>query len=264
MKNNKHIGMWACPRSRSTVTTRAFEQLDGCVVYDEPFSGAYLWHRSERFHLDKLTEDKRKEVESDHTKVIAKLTGELPEGALFSFQKLSTDLYLPEFGQEWILELNNFFLIRHPRDILLSFHRGLPHSEFDKQKEIDTEMIGIKLLYDIFKFLESTTGQTPLVISSDDVVKNPRNTLEWLCEYLGIEFHEKMLRWEAGLSSSSIDWIGSLDPSSDPWHATLRNSQSFLPYKENTEPFPEELLPQLEESTPYYEELWRHRHVFSD
>ena len=37
--------MWSCPRSRSTAIARAFEQLDDCIVFDEPFFGAYLVKR---------------------------------------------------------------------------------------------------------------------------------------------------------------------------------------------------------------------------
>nr|AYN62255.1 truncated SxtN [Heteroscytonema crispum UCFS10] len=43
MKTNKHIAMWACPRSRSTVISRAFENLDGCIVYDEPLFAPYVF-----------------------------------------------------------------------------------------------------------------------------------------------------------------------------------------------------------------------------
>ncbi len=42
MKTNKHIALWTCPRSRSTLMTRAFEELEGCLIFDEPLYAPYL------------------------------------------------------------------------------------------------------------------------------------------------------------------------------------------------------------------------------
>ena len=102
MATNKHIGMWACPRSRSTVITRAFEQLDGCIVYDEPFLGPFRWRRKECYHWEEVSKEFKDDMEKDHRTVIKKLTGDLPNGKSFSFQKLSTDEYLEEFETDWI------------------------------------------------------------------------------------------------------------------------------------------------------------------
>ena len=58
MSNNKHIAMWAIPRSRSTAITRAFEQLDKCVGYDEPLYGAYFVNvNADYFLLEKRVQE---------------------------------------------------------------------------------------------------------------------------------------------------------------------------------------------------------------
>lgn len=265
MANNKHIGMWACPRSRSTVMTRAFERLDGCIIYDEPFLGPYIWTRKENFRWENATQ-KIYEIEKDHKKVIEKITGDLPSGKKFSYQKLSTDEYLPEFGTEWIPQLTNFFLIRHPKDILLSLHTAIENqSRGFFKKEITEEFVGIKALHYVFQALHSMTGKTPLVISSDDVVKNPHRTLQWLCGFLEIEFDEKMLTWDTGLKDSSLSTsVSSSETDADPWYKTLRSSQTFLPYKKKESSLPDHLIPMLNKCMPYYEELLKHRHIFSD
>jgi len=264
MKKNKHIAMWACPRSRSSVISLSFEQLAGCIVYDEPFLGPYRWIRKESYHWEEVTETFHQNMEKDYKKVIKKLTGDLPDGYSFSFQKLSTDEYLPEFGTEWILQLNNFFLIRHPKDILLSLKKALDNQTFLKPTITD-ELVGIKALYDIFQLLKSTTGKTPLVVSSDDVVKNPQRTLQWLCDSLGLEFSENMLSWDKNLQNSVLSSSSEeIDVTSDAWYETLRNSQSFQPYAKNEEDLPQDLIPMLETCMPYYESLLGHCHVFSN
>jgi hypothetical protein len=261
---NKKIGMWACPRSRSTVITRAFEQLDGCIVYDEPFIGPHRTIRSEQFQWSETTDVSQNEMESDHRKVIEKLTGDLPEGKKFSFQKLSTDSYLPEFGMNWIPKLTNFILIHHPNDILISLRKALVRQKFHGT-DIDDELVGIKMLHQIFTELKSKAGETPIVISSDDVVKNPKLTLQWLCITLGLPFDEKMLTWEKGLKNSVLYTSSMLtEADTEPWYQQIRDSVGFLPYKKREEHLPDDLKPMLEKSMPYYEELFQHRHVFPE
>ena len=84
MTANKHIAMWTCARSRSTLMTRAFQELDGCVVFDEPFYPPYL--TTQGFdHPHRLEIIER--YETNYEKVISKITGNLPQGYSFSFQK---------------------------------------------------------------------------------------------------------------------------------------------------------------------------------
>lgn len=256
--------MWACPRSRSTVITQAFQRLDGCVVYDEPFIGPYRWLRKENYHWEGASDDLKNHMEKDYKKVIKTITGDLPTGSTFSFQKLSTDEYLPEFGTDWIPKLNNFFLLRPPKDILLSLHKALENQSF-KKKEITEELVGMKALHSVFHTLTATTGHPPIVISSDDVVKNPRRVLEWLCENLDIKFDEKMLSWEKELKNSALGASNEIvDQESGQWYETLRSSQTFLPYKKQETTLPDSLKPMLDECMPYYEELAKHCHVFPE
>lgn len=264
MQKNKHIGMWACPRSRSTVIAQAFQRLDGCVVYDEPFIGPYRWLRKENYHWNNASEAIKDNMEKDHEKVIETITGDLPAGSTFSFQKLSTDEYLPEFGTDWIPKLDNFFLLRPPQDILLSLQKALNNQTF-KKNEITEELVGMKALHSVFNTLSEMTGERPLVISSDDVMKNPRHTLEWLCNNLDVQFDEKMLSWKKELKDSALSESNEIvDQDSGQWYETLRNSQTFLPYKKLETPLPDDLKPILEECMPYYEQLVSHCHVFPE
>lgn len=271
MKTNKHIAMWACPRSRSSVITRAIENLDGCIVYDEPlfapnvFMTTYTSSNSHTLHEEFLKQlIVQNNMETDLKKVIEKMTGNLPDGKLFSFQKMITGDYRSEFGIDWAKKLTNFFLIRHPQDIILSFDIAQKRSGITEP--FTQQDIGMKILYQVFQQIEAITGQIPLVIHSDDVIKNPPSALQWLCKKLEIAFDKKMLTWKADLEDSNIKYkqlyTNSAFSSSDPWFETLRSSQTFLPYEKKERNVPDQLIPLLDESIPYYEKLLQHCHIF--
>lgn len=271
MKTNKHIAMWACPRSRSTVITRAFENLDGCIVYDEPlfapnvFMTTYTSSNSRTLEEENLKQlIVQNNLETDLKKVIKELTGDLPDGKLFSFQKMITGDYRSEFGIDWAKKLTNFFLIRHPQDIIFSF--DIAERKTGITEPFTQQNLGMKTLYEVFQQIEFITGQTPLVIHSDDIIKNPSSALKWLCKNLGLAFDEKMLTWKANLEDSNLKYTklyaNSASGSSEPWFETLRSTQTFLPYEKKEKKLPERLIPLLDESIPYYEKLLQHCHIF--
>ncbi|MFH7029575.1 MAG: hypothetical protein ACHBN1_30415 [Heteroscytonema crispum UTEX LB 1556] len=271
MKTNKHIAMWACPRSRSTVISRAFENLDGCIVYDEPLFAPYVFMTTYTTTNSRTLEEEnlkqllaQNNFETDIKKVIEKITGNLPDGKLFSFQKMITGDYRSEFGIDWAKKLTNFFLIRHPKDIIFSL--DIAEKKSGITEPFTQQTIGMKTLYQVFQQIEVITGQIPLVIHSDDIVKNPPSALQWLCENLEIAFDKRMLTWKANLEDSNLLYTqlyaNSAFSSSEPWYETLRSSQTFLPYEKKEKNLPEQLIPLLDESMFYYEKVLQHCHIF--
>ncbi len=271
MKINKHIALWACPRSRSTVIARAFENLDGCIVYDEPlfapnvFKTTYTISNSRSLEEENLKQlIVQNNLETDINKVIEKLTGNLPDGKSFSFQKMTTVDYKSEFGIDWAKKLTNFFLIRHPQDIIASL--DIAEKKAGITEPLTQQILGMKTLYQVFQQIKVITGQIPLVIHSDDIVKNPISALQWLCKNLEIAFDEKMLTWKANLEDSNLLhtqlYANSALGSSEPFFETVRSSQTFLPYENKEKKLPDQLIPLLDESIPYYEKLLQHCHIF--
>lgn len=264
--------MWACPRSRSSVTTRAFENLDGCIVYDEPlfapnvFMTTYTVSNSRSLEEENLKQlILQSDLETDLNKVIEKLTGDLPNGKNFSFQKMITGDYKSEFGINWAKNLTNFFLIRHPQDIIFSF--DIAQKKSGIIEPITQQDIGIETLYQVFQKIEVITGEIPLVIHSDDIVKKPFSALQWLCKKLEIIFDKNMLTWKENLDGSNLKYTklyanSFAYSSSEPWFETLRSSKTFLPYKRKEGNLPNRLMPLLNESMPYYEKLLQSCHTF--
>jgi Sulfotransferase domain len=251
MRARKHIGMWSCPRSRSTLVARAFERLEGCVVFDEPLYGPYLLTRG-------LNHPGRQEclrvLETDLGEVIRKITGDLPAGADFSFQKHLSKLLLPHFERDWLNSLANFFLIRHPSEIVASYRKILA--------EPTAKDIGMRELRDIFRQVSDSKGEAALVIHSDDLIRDPERVLAYLCQRFSVKYSEEMLHWPAGLGGSSLMLTGELRPLAETWYATVTNSTGFIPQERRKADVPEGSAPLVEELMPYYEQLLRHRVAF--
>ncbi|MGD1911489.1 MAG: hypothetical protein ACFB2X_11700 [Rivularia sp. (in: cyanobacteria)] len=253
LTKNKHIALWTCPRSRSTLITRAFEQLDGCIVFDEPLYGAYLLtHGFDHPHRQEMMDY----CESNYQKVIQKITGDLPNGGSFSFQKHISKHALPEFGQNWLKSLHNFFLIRNPKEIAVSWHKV-----YGKVTKHD---LGMVENYKMFKEIEALTGTKPLVIDSTDFVKNPKKVLNILCSHLGLEFSEKMLSWQPGLKNSQLLFTAALSSFAPTWYSTVMNSSGFIPYEEKQVNLPSEFKALVEECQPFYEEMYQYRLIVED
>ncbi len=255
---SRQIAMWNCPRSRSTVITRAFEQLEGCTIFDTPLYGAYLLatgnaspeHRHPRVEAD---------WEQDYTKVIAAMTRELPEGR-YVFQRHISRTVLPAFGRDWLASLTNFFLIRHPKDILVSYKKVLVR--YGEDRPVTFEDIGIDILWGLVEDVTRIEGKRPLIVHSDDLARAPADVLRVLCGRLGVPFSESMLSWEPNLQGSTLRGDTSSGDGkswSETWYTSIANSSGFTPFRPSEEPLDEALEPLLERCLPYYEKLNAHK-----
>jgi Sulfotransferase domain len=251
----KHIAMWSCPRSRSTLIARSFGQLDGCIVYDEPFYAPYLVENG-------FDHPEREAVlacrETDYHQVVLQLIEDLPSGASFSFQKhIAKHLQLDD-SQDWLESLDHFFLIRNPKEIILSYYKIC-------QNFTDRD-IGIESLFNVFKKVEALTRKQPLVVDANDLVGNPRYFLMKICLYLGVSFSDTMLGWEPGMptrlaaSNNPFSWLWTGELPMTHWYSTLHRSTGFMPFQSDQDRhFPEALMPVLESCLPFYNELFQYR-----
>lgn len=246
MTTNKHIAMWTCARSRSTLMTRAFQQLDGCVIFDEPFYPPYLAtqggdhpHKSEMIEL----------YETNYEKVISKITGDLPQGYSFSFQKHTANNLPQNMDLNWLLCLDNFFLIRHPRETIASRRKI-----YNYPKNFTLHEIGMEDLYNLFILIQERTEKVPVVVDSTDVIKNPPKVLQALCTQLGVGYSDKMLTWQPGMRKTDPVWAKT-------WYRTIINSSGFLPFTQQEITLPEHLKPVFEECLPFYEKLYQYRMI---
>src|SRR5438034_1279920 len=130
MPNSKtiRIAMWSGPRNISTAMMRAWGNRSDTFVCDEPLYAHYLLKTG-------VVHPGRDEViahhETDWRKVIAWLTGPVPEAKSIFYQKHMTHHLLPEIDRGWLTLLTHCFLIRDPREVLLSLSKVIPNPRLE-------------------------------------------------------------------------------------------------------------------------------------
>jgi hypothetical protein len=235
------LAMWSGPRNISTALMRSWGNRSDTVVVDEPLYAHYL-------SATGLGHPAREEViasqPTDWRHVVAVLTGPMPDGKPIHYQKHMTHHLLPQIERQWIGELTNCFLIRHPREMLTSYVRirerpTLADTGFVQQREL-------------FEWVSASQGTTPAVIDAADVLNEPNRTLGCLCEALGVEFQEAMLSWPPGPRATDGVWA-------PHWYGEVEKSTGFRPYRPKGEPVPADLQDIYEQCLACYGLLYKHR-----
>src|SRR5207237_7071826 len=160
-------------------------------------------------------------------KVIAQLTGAIPGGKRIFYQKQMTHHLLPEIDRGWLGPVTNCFLVRDPREVIVSYIK--------KNNDPASEDIGFVQQAEIFDWVRAHTGAIPPVIDARDVLENPERILRLLCEASGVEFTDAMLSWPPGLRETDGLWA-------THWYTEVAESTSLRrPQHREREPVPERL-----------------------
>lgn len=233
--------MWSGPRNISTALMRSWGARPDTYVSDEPLYAYYL-RATGRDHPGRA--EILREQDADPGKVIAWLTGEVPEGKRIFYQKHMAHHLLPGVERGWLSELRHAFLIREPEEMLTSLIRVTPDPCLE-----DT---GLVQQWELFERAAAETGSTPPVIDARDVLEDPAGLLAALCEALDVPFMECMLSWEPGPRPTDGVWARH-------WYASVEASTGFRPYRSKPDRVPAELEWLLEECRPIYDRLHAQR-----
>ncbi|HYR23327.1 MAG TPA: hypothetical protein VEP30_10460 [Chthoniobacterales bacterium] len=241
--NPVRIAMWSGPRNISTAMMRAWGNRADTAVIDEPFYAYYL-ERTGKKHPGAA--EVIAQGETDWRKVAEQCGRGLsaPTGKKIFFQKQMTHHLLPEIDREWLVDLTNCFLIRDPREVILSYIK--------KNPEPTLEDLGYVQQEKIFDFVREQTGKVPPIVDAKDVLENPERILRLLCDTVGVEFDKAMLSWPPGLRDTDGIWA-------KHWYDEVARSTSFQPYKSRQGVVPDRLREIYEQCRESYEKLYRHR-----
>jgi hypothetical protein len=235
------IAMWSGPRNISTALMRSWESRGDTAVWDEPLYAHYLRETG-------VDHPGRDEVvarhEGDWREVVARLLGPVPGGKPIFYQKQMAHHLLPDVDREWLDQVRNGFLIRDPREMLISLARVTPRPTVE-----DT---GLPQQWEIFERVAARRGSPPPVIDARDVLETPDRVLPLLCEALGVPFQSAMLSWKPGPRPTDGVWA-------KHWYAAVEASRGFQPYVPRTDPLPEELAGVHAECEDIYRRLHAHR-----
>lgn len=213
----------------------SFAQRDDTRVYDEPLYAHYLVQtNADEYHPG--AKEVLESMEKEGEKVVQWMMGPHDKPVVF-FKQMTH--FLINLDLSFLDDTINIILTRDPKEMLPSYAKGIQNPTMQD--------VGYAKHIELLQYLQAR-GQEPVVLTSESVLKNPRDKLEKLCEKIGIHFEESMLSWEKGPRPEDGVWA-------KYWYKSVHNSTGFKPYKPKTDPFPKHLKPLLEECLPIYKEL---------
>lgn len=225
------IAMWSGPRNLSTAMMYAFGNRADCAVVDEPFYAAYLAATG-------LEHPMRAEIlaaqSQDPDEVAAQLIGSIPAEKTNFYQKHMTQHMLPGVPRDWMMDVVNVFLIRHPARVIASYGAKRENPTLDdigfwQQAELYDQVGGV-------------------VIDSHDIRDDPEGMLRRLCDAIGLDFNPVMLSWPKGGHSDDGVWA-------PVWYGAVHGSTGFAGAEGPLPEVPDHLCEVLEAAMPYYEKL---------
>ena len=228
------INLISGPRNISTALMYSFAQHSEIKVVDEPFYAHYLIetgldHPGRDETIESMSADadevilQIKELEKKHSIVFLKNMAHHHEGLDWSY----------------LLPMKNILLIRHPKQLIASFAQVI--------NKPSLQDIGLKHEADLLDYLIEN-GQSPTVIDSNNILKDPKTGLNNLCLKIGIPFEEGMLSWKKGAIPEDGVWA-------KYWYRNVHNSTGFAKQKTSERPLPEHCEELYEESLKYYKKL---------
>jgi hypothetical protein len=204
------IAMWSGPRNLSTAMMYAFGARPDCAVVDEPFYATYLAKTG-------LDHPMRAEIlasqPTDPALVAAALTGPIPGGKPHFYQKHMTQHMIPGISRDWMADMANVFLIRHPARVVASFS-----AKYDNPSLTDIGFLQQAELFDQVR----AAGGDPVVIDSSDIRRAPATMLQRLCAAIGLTWDPAMLSWPAGGHPDDGIWASH-------WYGSVHASTGFAP-----------------------------------
>jgi Sulfotransferase domain len=142
--------------------------------------------------------------------------------------------------------VTNTFLIRRPEAVVASYHAMKP--------EMELREVGFDRLYTIFNAVLAATGETPVVIDADDLVREPEAVVRAYCRRVGLGFVPAALRWATG---SRQEW-----GPTQRWHRDVSASTGFADLQRSYVARPDN-DPWLAEAAnyhrPFYEQMYTYR-----
>jgi len=231
------IAMWSGPRNISTAMMYAFASRPDCYASDEPLYAHYL-------HATGIAHPGAAEVmaqgQTDWRAVVAELQAAVPDGSPIWYQKHMCQHIIEGVDLDWVVGMRHCFLIRQPREVLLSLAR--------KTDAIDAWATGLPQQARIVAAVRARTGTAPLIVDAQDVLQNPEAMLRAICAHLGIDWRPEMLRWQAGPKSCDGTWA-------EHWYEAVWASTGFAAYRPRAGDLPPPLEAVLQEVQPIYEAL---------
>lgn len=238
MSKTTRIAMWSGPRNISTAMMRSWESRNDTTVVDEPLYAHYLSetgieHPGQEDILNSQSTDWR---EVTNALIQAPID---PPSEIF-YQKHMAHHQLPNMDSDWILSLQNCFLIRDPDAVVASYA--------EKRPNLTPADLGFEQQVELFNLVRSEQDVVPIVIDSELFLENPKQQLQTLCSKLGVSFQMDMLEWSAGNRDSDGVWA-------KYWYHNVEKSIGFAKTATKKRTLSPDQQSISDQCRPYYEKL---------
>ena len=239
------IAMWSGPRNISTALMRSFENRSDCFVSDEPFYSYFLYKTGVNHPLkDEII----KSGLVDYNEIIKYITGSIPLSKKIWYQKHMAHHIFPEVNMNWIKNMKNCLLIRHPSDVILSYLR---------KNEINSiQQFGYLQQIDIYNILSQEIGTPPIIIDAQDLLRKPKKMLIEMCKNFKIKFDHRMLSWPSGVRETDGIW-------GKHWYKQVEASTGFKPYIKTNRIIPLKYQNLYDECMKCYDFLYQNRIILN-
>lgn len=234
---NKIIHLISGPRNISTALMYSFAQRPDLTVMDEPFYGYYLAHVQVR-PRHPMEQEILQSMPNQHQGVLDQITERALDQSVFVKNMAHHCLEKePFYMKDW----QNVILIRHPKKLLQSFAKVIDRPDLDA--------IGTKRAFELMQFFDQNEISY-IVIESDELMVDPPQYLEQLCEQLDLPFYSQMCAWPSGPNPADGIWA-------PYWYQNVHNSTGFAKPKSSADqgPWNDYLQQVFEQALPYYKKL---------
>ncbi|XP_077868300.1 uncharacterized protein LOC144358472 [Saccoglossus kowalevskii] len=260
------VMLWAHARSRSTVFEMAIAAEPSIKVYHEQFVMAHF-HGEERmcdevyFRGPPVPGYTYQEVKDRlQTNCISEISAIFAKDSAGALGGRANYKYLPT-------GYINTFLIRDPKASILSAYK-CALAECDRTKtsvrsagKIAIGGGGFIPIYKLYKYVTDELKQHAIIEDSDDLVLNPRKTLQKYSAATGLPFSEKFLHWTPANTHHFPDLMKSLE-FLNQFFKTAIESTGFIPPSHSQmdlSELPEELKEHIDHAMPMYNEMANNR-----
>ena len=234
---SKVICLWASPRNISTALMYSFAQRSDVKVLDEPFYAYYL--KNINPELDHPGKKEILDSQSSNLKTVVEEIVILKQQYGCVFVKNMTH-HLRGIDFSFAGDWHNIILTRDPQKAIISFSKVIPNPTMDD--------LGYKLQYDLANFFTSKKINFK-VISSENLLKNPKEVLSEVCEFSKMKFNPHMLSWRKGGIVEDGVWA-------KHWYQNIHNSDGFSQWvNKSSEEINANQFELLEQATHYYQQL---------
>jgi hypothetical protein len=187
----------------------SFGNREDTEIYDEALYAYYL-HKTGIKHpgYNEIINN----MEIDCKKIINEII-QSPKKNI-NFHKLMTH-FLIDIDLDFLKKVSNIIFIRDPKEIINSYNKVIPNPTI--------EDIGIKQQFKLYNHLIESNN-TPIVLDSSILLKNPKKILTILCNKLDISYSNKMLKWSKGPKKADGIWA-------KYWYKNVHRSSGFNNYE---------------------------------